>query len=200
VRAPAWLASLALLAGCKWQFERMLVQHKMHDDDPLRLALIASAHLRDGTLEHRLPPGFAAPPGEDPAAFLTGCQAGGYVEQVPILVTEAVRREGRDGFLTFCAACHGPQGNGETPVAQAMTISKPKSLVANPVRSYPPGRGFRTITLGYKRMPSYRQELNPLERWAVVVYLWTLQSALPPGNAGEPASVSPGPVCEGGKP
>jgi hypothetical protein len=49
-------------------------------------------------------------------------------------------------------------------------------------------------------MPSYRDELDPIQRWAVVVNLWSLQSALPPANPGEPASVSPGPVCERGKP
>lgn len=181
----------ALACGCKWQFERMLVQHKVHDDDPVRLALLEVTPAA-GTVPHPVTAGMAAATDRD--AFQTGCAADGYAPELPLPVTPELLDVGKQRFGTFCATCHGPDGQGHTPVAQAMEIEKPKDLVAGPIRDYPPGRIFRTVTLSYKRMPSYRNQLDERERWAVIAYLRGLAAGPPPDPAHTPVS-SPGPVC-----
>ncbi len=180
-----------LACGCKWQFERMLVQHKVHDDDPVRLALLAVSPV-PGTVPHPLAAGAAAATDRD--AFQTGCSAAAYAPEVPLAVTPDLLAVGKQRFGTYCATCHGPDGQGHTAVAEAMEIEKPKSLVAGPVRDYPPGRVFRTVTFSYKRMPSYRNELDERERWAVIAYVRSLPAGPPPDAAHTPVP-SPGPVC-----
>jgi hypothetical protein len=59
---------------------------------------------------------------------------------------------------------------------------------------------YRTILVGYKLMPSYRNELNTRERWAAAAFVQRLQAAEPPPDAGVPAPVRPGPACAGEAP
>jgi mono/diheme cytochrome c family protein len=192
MRLAACLLIAGLAMGCRWQFERMLVQHKVHDDDPLRLAILAATP-PPGTVPYQVAVGLSE--SQDPDAFQTGCSGGVYAAKIPIAITPSLLDDGKRRFDLFCATCHGRDGQGETPVAKAMELSPPKSLVAPPIRDYPPGRLFRTITLSNLRMPSYRNELDERARWAVIAYLRKLP-ALPAASAAQVAAPSPGPVCE----
>jgi hypothetical protein len=42
------------------------------------------------------------------------------------------------------------------------------------IKAVPPGDIFEAITQGYGMMPSYRAQLPPQDRWAVVAYLQAL--------------------------
>ncbi|HVZ33902.1 MAG TPA: cytochrome c [Polyangiaceae bacterium] len=122
-----------------------------------------------------------------PSALLEGRAGATYVESVPIAADHSLLKRGQNRYEFFCSPCHGLTGTGESLVAHNMTLRKPPSLVAEPVRSFPVGRVFEVITQGYGLMPAYRQELPVQDRWAVVAYLRALQrsqgvelSALPP--------------------
>jgi len=186
---PVALAIVMLALGCKWNFERMLVQHRVNPngDDPLRLRLLAEAETSKA-VAHETP--------TDPPEVVTGCSGNSYTARIPIVISDAERQSGQQRFAELCAACHGLSGTGETHVAEVMEDKKPKSFVVPPVRDYTPGRVFRTISLGYNRMPSYRNELGIRERWAVVAHVQALQRR-GGGDAGpathEPAT--PGPQC-----
>lgn len=98
-----------------------------------------------------------------------------YVEQIPLPLTPKLFVTGRFAFTTYCAACHGLDGSGSSPVATNMELRKPPSLLEEPVRSFPPGRLFEVASDGYGLMPSYAIELSTRERWAVVAYIQALQ-------------------------
>ena len=65
-----------------------------------------------------------------------------------------------------------------------MELRKPPSLLAPPVTTFPPGRLYQVVALGYGLMPAYASELPVRDRWATVAYLRALQlsQAIPVGE------------------
>jgi mono/diheme cytochrome c family protein len=128
----------------------------------------------------------------------TGMARGAYAEMIPIAVDRSKIEDGRRHFETFCAACHGIEGDGVSVVADKMTLRKPPSLLAKYIRAYPPGRVFQAIREGYGMMPSYAAQLTVDDSWFVVAYVQALQLSrsapvgdLPPDVRAELAKEAP---------
>lgn len=186
---PAVLACLSALGslGCEGvlpepDFERMIHQRGYRPFE-------ASAQFPDGRVMQPPPEGTVAR-GEPlgPAPLTRGLTpAGQYAAEIPVPLTRARLERGRDRYDVFCAACHGVRGDGVSMVAANMSLRRPPSLIDPPVTSFPPGRVFQVISLGYGLMPAYDIHLDVADRWAVVAYLRALQrsqsvslAALPP--------------------
>lgn len=156
-RAAILAPALALAcAGCSWDWERMNDQPRCEPGD-------RRPWLPDRRCDQPVPPGAVAwrsAPPAPPAA--------------PPPSRASIAR-GADRFARFCAACHGPLGDGRSVVARDMTLRPPPSLLAEPVLGYPDLRLFEVITAGYGMMPAYDYQLPPGDRWAVVHYLRALQ-------------------------
>lgn len=185
VAIAIWIAG----CSCDWRLERMQAQPRVaaYADDSDRIAIMVASSPTAGTVPRQtVSPELAQ-----------GCAGASYVAESPVEVSDDVLKTGRERFRILCATCHGARGIGDSAVARAMEKTKPSSLVIAPVRGYPAGRLFRTITLGYKFMPSYRNELDLRERWATVAYVQRLPESQPesPFDAGVPAPVRPGPTC-----
>jgi mono/diheme cytochrome c family protein len=176
-RAPVLLL-VALSAGCRTEetlvapdphLQRMLKQPKVvpYDDEPLLPHGMSMQAPPEGTL----PAGAVV---DDPLVE-SGQIRGHYAERVPIRVDRALVEVGRRRFETFCAACHGALGDGDTPVAARMTLRKPPSLHEPRIAAYPPGRVFRTIREGYGLMPGYADVLSTEEAWGVALYVRALE-------------------------
>jgi mono/diheme cytochrome c family protein len=110
----------------------------------------------------------------DHPALTAGVVDGRYVERVPVAVDRPLLERGRDRYDVFCAACHGPRGDGTSVVARRMSLRAPPSLIEEPVTRFPPGRVFQVVSGGYGLMPSYASTLVDRDRWAVVAYLRAL--------------------------
>jgi mono/diheme cytochrome c family protein len=174
---PAVLVTLALVTstGCEGvlpapDLERMI-------DQPSYRPFERSQLFADGRAMRPPPAGVIArgePVGQ--TALATGISpAGQYVDDWPLPLTRSLLDRGRDRFDLFCATCHGVRGDGQSAVAQAMTLRRPPSLVAPPVTGFPPGRLFQVASTGYGLMPAYQSQLTVEDRWAVVAYLHALQ-------------------------
>lgn len=109
------------------------------------------------------------------ADYTEGVVDGRYVERNPVPMTAASLSSGQFAFETYCAACHGLDGSGRSPVAEHMELRRPPPLVDARVRQFPDGRIFQVATHGYGLMPAYDLELTAKERWAVVDYVRALQ-------------------------
>ena len=92
----------------------------------------------------------------------------------PLPRSQAVLAQGRRGFNTYCAVCHGILGNGATSLTAAYG-AKPANLVSDQIRRLSDGEIYFVITRGKNAMPSYAADLSPDERWPVVHYLRALQ-------------------------
>ena len=94
----------------------------------------------------------------------------------PNRATLASLKNGEEIFQTTCAACHGPTGGGDGPIAA------PNGPIAGVLPIGPGPMGFSlatgltdghiysTISLGRGRMPSYKR-ISPESRWDIVNYI-----------------------------
>lgn len=174
-RRSAGRIVLALLlglasSGCEQiDFERMIEQPSFRPYE-------ASTSFSDGMAMRRPPPGTIprsrtlAPPD-----LVTGQEADGPVDYVPVLVDRILLERGQDQFRIFGASCHGPSGDGNSQVAENMTLRRPRSLHDEEVRAYPPGRLYGVVSSGYGLMPGYEDKLSIQDRWAVVAFVGALQ-------------------------
>jgi mono/diheme cytochrome c family protein len=95
------------------------------------------------------------------------------------LTQEFVNR-GREQFSIYCAPCHGEAAAGDGMVqmrAEAINAGwvPPTNLHSDYVVRMPHGQIFHTITNGARTMRGYGAQIDPEDRWAVVLYLRALQ-------------------------
>ena len=88
-------------------------------------------------------------------------------------------------FFVNCSACHGPAGDGVSPVAQKFAdagVRAPPSLVAPDSAAVASADGFLfgILTNGIGNMPGLWKILTADERWAIITYLRTIQPPLAP--------------------
>lgn len=169
------LAAL-LLAACEVggirvdpNLERMIDQSRYE-------AYEASEYFPDGAVS-RLPPAGTVPRGRRLGEPMRerGHVGTTYADRVPVPLTRELLDAGRRAYDTSCGVCHGVLGDGDSVVAQNMTLRRPPSLHDPRIRAYPPGRVFRVATEGFGLMPGYERSLTTEERWAVVAYIQALQ-------------------------
>jgi mono/diheme cytochrome c family protein len=107
--------------------------------------------------------------------YVDGVEDGRFAERFPLPVTSALLETGRIEFGIVCATCHGVLGDGNSPVAAKMQLRRPPSLLTPDIASFPPGRVYRVVTVGYGLMPANDYQLGVEQRWAVVAYLKALE-------------------------
>lgn len=94
----------------------------------------------------------------------------------PIPATEDSIAKGAALFARNCAVCHGEQGEGDGPAAEAME-PKPANLHEDHVQSNSDGALFWIITHGRPEtpMPPWDNVLSEEERWHLVNFLRTFK-------------------------
>ena len=73
-------------------------------------------------------------------------------------------------FGIYCTPCHGYQGKGDGLVGKKLVMT-PYDLTADQTKQRTDGFIFGYITFGGAVMPSYANDLSPLERWNVINYV-----------------------------
>ena len=120
----------------------------------------------------------------------------------PLIAMDTVEAERL--YLVNCAICHGPKldgdgplykgGEGPFPAAPANFITgKPEYL------AMPEGQMFYSATYGKNKMGSYASQLNTEQRWMVIAYIKSKQTAatVKPAAATQPAGAAPTPAAAG---
>jgi mono/diheme cytochrome c family protein len=95
----------------------------------------------------------------------------------PVAVTTDSLRYGKLLYETNCLVCHGATGQGDGYVVGPQKYPVPPVLTSARLRSWEDAEIYHVITNGQGRMWSYKNNLYPLERWAVVNYVRALQRA-----------------------
>ncbi|HEX7879992.1 MAG TPA: cytochrome c [Candidatus Eisenbacteria bacterium] len=130
----------------------------------------------------------------------TGKMNGKPVDMFPFQVDRAVLERGRERFNIYCSPCHDFTGSGNGMIVQR-GHKKPPSFHEWRLRNAPAGYFFDVITNGFGAMYDYSYQLRPEDRWAVVAWVRTLQTAargnladVPADQRGQldQAAVSPG--------
>jgi mono/diheme cytochrome c family protein len=91
-------------------------------------------------------------------------------------------------YQTFCAVCHGGIGDGKGPVGPRVAAP---SLLTPQAQGRSDGYLYSIIRYGRGVMPRYGDKVyRPADRWAIVNYVRTLQSAAP-ATVPAPAAAPP---------
>jgi Cytochrome C oxidase, cbb3-type, subunit III len=86
----------------------------------------------------------------------------------PLEATPENLAKGKDQFTTYCAPCHGESG---------LLAKPPKNLISGTSKDLPDGYIYGAIRDGVLSMPSYAEEMPADQRWQVVMYIRSMQSA-----------------------
>ena len=131
-----------------------------------------------------------SPPGRTETALMTAIKrrltVGGAKEQNPLPATAENIHRGQEVFSSYCAACHGLDGQATgVPFAGAMSPPIPE-LNSPRVQAYTDGQLKWVITNGISPsgMPAAKGILRDEEMWAIVTWLRHLPAK---GSLGEPA-------------
>jgi mono/diheme cytochrome c family protein len=142
---------LPLLSACGWMWDQPKV--KAFRDSPLPVA-VAEERVRFGdNLD------LVARTGLRPE--------GGFAENTYVF-TEADLLRGKVLYRSFCAICHGLNGEGDGRVIP-LGMPKPRSFQA--VRDQPEGYFYFAATNGFGRMLSYKSRIPERERWLIARYI-----------------------------
>ena len=91
----------------------------------------------------------------------------------PLQLTSANLEEGKVLYARFCAPCHGEQGDGQGLVGQK--FKGVPSYTAGRVATLNGGHIYHVITNGRGRMMPHGSQVDPTERWKIVMYVQQLQ-------------------------
>jgi mono/diheme cytochrome c family protein len=171
-----WFAALLVLGACRGQPSDKEPLHLVPDMDwqeklqpeeasPLWADGRAMRPLVDGTVArgHLI---------ED-EGLATGMVGDKYLAKAPIAVDEKVIHRGQDRFNIYCAPCHDRTGSGLGMVVKH-GYPPPVGLTTDRVLNMPDGQIYWTMTNGVRNMPSYRKQVPPADRWAIVTWVRVL--------------------------
>lgn len=122
------------------------------------------------------------PPGTIPRDYMEkdGLLASGFVngqpaKEFPFPITRNVLERGQQRYNVYCTPCHDHVGTGNGMAARRGFRRPPASFHTEELRSSPPGHFFDVITNGFGAMPSYANQIEVNDRWAIVGYIRALQ-------------------------
>jgi mono/diheme cytochrome c family protein len=110
------------------------------------------------------------------AAFFTGKNGALLVNELPFPATPEVIDRGQQRFNIYCTPCHDASGSGNGLVVQR-GFPQPPSFHIDRLRNIEAGYFFDVMTNGFGRMPDYRAQITPRDRWNIVAYIRALQLA-----------------------
>lgn len=99
-----------------------------------------------------------------------------FVVKMPVALTPALLKRGRERFEIYCSPCHGFTGYGDGMIVQRGFLAPP-SYHQERLRNEPDGDFFDVITQGHGAMYSYGDRVPTSDRWAIVAYIRALQKS-----------------------
>lgn len=94
----------------------------------------------------------------------------------PLPITTENLLLGREKYMAYCAVCHGPDGDVNNNYL-GDKFSGIISLNVSAIADMSDGHYYDVITHGIRRMPNYKAQLLPNERWAIIHYIRVIQQA-----------------------
>jgi mono/diheme cytochrome c family protein len=160
-----------------WEYAPNMYEHIAYDPDQ------KNPNFKDGKTA-QLPPAGTTPVGFvrfDYPNTIAGYQAASLEVKSPMEQSKQNFADGEVLFQHYCSPCHGMSGQGDGLVVQhgyppPPSYSKGQSSRGGAMKDLTDGKIYHTITYGVNAMGSYASQLNPDERWKVVMYIHHLQT------------------------
>jgi mono/diheme cytochrome c family protein len=177
------IAATVIISSCKdkrstgWEYAPNMYEHIAYDPDQI------NNNFKDGKTA-QVPPAGTIPIGFvkfDYPNTKDGYELAGTEVKSTLPETAQNFEEGRLLFVSFCSPCHGVNGQGDGLVVAhgfppPPSYSKGQSSRGGAMKDLSDGKIYHTITYGLNAMGSYASQLDPTERWKVVMYVHHLQT------------------------
>ncbi|MGE3260527.1 MAG: cytochrome c [Bacteriovoracia bacterium] len=167
-------ATLALLTACSRHTEKTIIQYMPHMSTTPNLKPQRGYDGNGNGTGMMMPPDNAIARGHKPYRLETVEEAEAKLTN-PLPMNRLNVERGQKIYNIYCITCHGARGYGDGPIVNPFPI--PKSLQSPDMLRWKDGHLFHVITKGQGVMPSYAQQIQPMDRWAVIHYVRTLQRA-----------------------
>jgi mono/diheme cytochrome c family protein len=107
---------------------------------------------------------------EDRAFYEGKDEKGQDLAHSPVEATPQLVARGADRYNIYCRPCHDPRGDGKGLLAQRGGV--PTTSLHDPkVLNAVDGHIFNVITNGQGLMPTYRWQIPPADRWAIIAHV-----------------------------
>jgi mono/diheme cytochrome c family protein len=177
------IAATIIVSSCNdkrstgWEYAPNMYEHIAYDPDQ------KNDNFRDGKTA-QVPPAGTIPVGFvrfDYPNTKDGYEKASVEVKSTLPQTQANYTEGKLLFAHFCSPCHGVSGQGDGLVVKhgfpaPPSYSKGQSSRGGAMKDLTDGKIYHTITYGVNAMGSYASQLEPQERWKVVMYVHHLQT------------------------
>jgi hypothetical protein len=177
------IGATILISSCKdkrdtgWEYAPNMYEHLAYDPDQ------KNENFKDGKTA-QVPPAGTTPVGFvrfDYPGTKDGYELAGTEVKSPMAQTAANLADGQILFEHFCSPCHGMTGQGDGLVVAhgfpaPPSYSKGTSSRGGLMKDLTDGKIYHTITYGVNAMGSYASQLEPTERWKVIMYVHHLQT------------------------
>jgi mono/diheme cytochrome c family protein len=111
----------------------------------------------------------------DDIEFYEGKRKNGkFIDEIPVEIDMNLMEHGRERYDIYCSPCHSRVGDGRGIMVNKGYLPPP-SFHIDRIRKMPDGEIYNVITNGVRNMPSYRHQVSPGDRWAIVAYVRALQ-------------------------
>jgi len=177
--------SAALLASCRGAPSKDPPIHIVPDMDWQQKyeSQEESKFFADGRANRPLPAGVVARGflKDDVRLWEGRTESGDFLKVAPLEVDEKLLARGENRFNVFCAPCHDKSGGGKGLVIASLKNPNrfpvpPPDFASDKVLKMPDGEMFNVISHGVRgNMPSYKKQISPEDRWAIVAWVRVLQ-------------------------
>jgi mono/diheme cytochrome c family protein len=107
---------------------------------------------------------------EDRAFFEGKDEKGQDLAHSPVPATPELLARGADRYNIYCRPCHDARGDGKGVLAERGGV--PTTSLHDPkVLNAVDGHIFNVVTNGQGLMPSYRWQIPPSDRWAIIAHV-----------------------------
>lgn len=145
----------------------------------------ANKNFKDGKTAQN-PPAGTIPVGFDKTDATYPNTAEGYQAASaglsnPMPVTIPTLQEGKTLYLNMCSHCHGLEGKGDGSIVKLGKFPAPPSYSSGnssrggTMKELTDGKIYHTITYGVNLMGAHKNQLTPVQRWKIVMYVHELQ-------------------------
>ena len=103
-----------------------------------------------------------------------------WVKQIPISLNDKTLARGQTQYNIYCSPCHGYAGNSDGLVTlRAGGTIRPANLHDPDKINMPVGQVYSAVHNGVNNwnMPGFSEQMDVMDRWAVVAYVKALQLA-----------------------
>jgi mono/diheme cytochrome c family protein len=111
-----------------------------------------------------------------------GYEAAGRDLKNPLAMTKENLEEGKRLYSIFCMHCHGEGGQADGSLIATGKFPPPPSYTTSNssrggmMKDLTDGKIYHTITYGINLMGSHASQVNPTERWKIVMYVRSIMS------------------------